>query len=456
MGLYKFFRISRPSAQRVADGDIEQVYRKARWSTFIGVTAGYSLYYVCRMSLSVVKQPLIDGGVMTAGELGLVGSGLLLIYAFGKFLNGFIADYCNIRRFMGTGLLLSAAVNLAIALLGIFSPHFPHSVLFVGTLFLWGMNGFFQSMGPAPGVISLSRWFPMSKRGTFYSIFCTSPYIGEFISFVIIAAVVSAWGWEWGFLLAALIGFAGSLLVFLTVKDTPESCGLPSIQHLTGEDMRPEDSMKTISLQKRVLRHPGIWIIALSSAFIYITKYAVSGWGVLFLQKAKSFSLESASSVIAVAALVGGLSGTVSAGWISDRIFKGDRRLPALLSGVLGIVTLSLFLFTGGGFVLNTLYVAVFNFAMGELYCIVAGLMAIDIVPRKATGAALGVVGISSYVAAAVQDIASGYLIQENGSDFTYVAIFWILAAFLATLLPVLNWNKMKRRSWGETQTTVK
>lgn len=456
MGLYKFFRISRPSSQRVADGDIEQVYRKARWSTFIGVTAGYSLYYVCRMSLSVVKQPLIDGGVMTAGELGLVGSGLLLIYAFGKFLNGFIADYCNIRRFMGTGLLLSAAVNLAIALLGIFSTHFPHSVLFVGTLFLWGMNGFFQSMGPAPGVISLSRWFPMSKRGTFYSIFCTSPYIGEFISFVIIAAVVSAWGWEWGFLLAALIGFAGSLLVFLAVRDTPESCGLPSIQHLTGEDMRPEDSMKTISLQKRVLRHPGIWIIALSSAFIYITKYAVSGWGVLFLQKAKSFSLESASSVIAVAALVGGLSGTVSAGWISDRIFKGDRRLPALLSGVLGIATLSLFLFTGGGFVLNTLYVAVFNFAMGELYCIVAGLMAIDIVPRKATGAALGVVGISSYVAAAVQDIASGYLIQENGSDFTYVAIFWILAAFLATLLPVLNWNKMKRRPWGEIPTTVK
>ena len=454
MGLYKFFRISRPSAQRVADSDTEQVYRKARWSTFIGVTAGYSIYYVCRMSLSVVKQPLIDGGVMTAGELGLVGSGLLLIYAFGKFLNGFIADYCNIRRFMGTGLLLSAAVNLAIALLGIFSPHFPHSLLFVGTLFLWGMNGFFQSMGPAPGVISLSRWFPTSKRGTFYSIFCTSPYIGEFISFVIIAAVVAAWGWEWGFLLAALIGFAGALLVFLTVKDTPESCGLPSIQHLAGEEVRPEDSMKTISLQKRVLRHPGIWIIALSSAFIYITKYAISGWGVLFLQKAKSFSLESASSVIAVAALVGGLSGTVSAGWISDRIFKGDRMLPALLSGILGIVALSLFLFTGGGFVLNTLYVAVFNFAMGELYCIVAGLMAIDIVPRKATGAALGVVGISSYVAAAVQDIASGYLIQENGSDFTYVAIFWILAAFLATLLPVLNWNKMKRRPWGETQST--
>ena len=446
MGIYSFFRISRPSLRHVGEEDVDRTYRRVRNSTFLGVTAGYSLYYVCRMSLSVVKQPLIDGGVMTAGELGLIGSGLLLIYAFGKFLNGFIADYCNIRRFMGTGLLLSAAVNLVIAVLGLCSPHLPHSVLFVGTLLLWGMNGWFQSMGPAPGVISLSRWFPMAKRGTFYSIFCTSPYIGEFISFVLIAAAVASWGWEWGFLLAAIIGAAGSLLIFLTVRDTPESCGLPSVQKLSGEEIRPEDTMKTLSLQKRVLRHPGIWIIAVSSAFIYITKYAITGWGVLFLQKAKLFSLESASSIIAVAALVGGLSGTVSAGWISDRIFHGDRLRPALLSGLLGIVTLSLFLFTGGGFVLNTVYVAVFNFAMGELYCIVAGLMAIDIVPRKATGAALGVVGVSSYVAAAVQDIASGYLIQENGSDFTAVSIFWILAAFLATLLPVLNWNKLKRR----------
>lgn len=447
MGIYKFLRISRPAAFQVPEQEIEPTYRKVRRSTFVGVTAGYSLYYVCRMSLSVVKQPLIDGDVLTAGELGLIGSGLLLIYAFGKFINGFIADYCNIRRFMGMGLFLSSVINLIIAILGISTEYISHSALFVSSLLLWGANGWFQSMGPAPGVISLSRWFPQSRRGTFYSIFCTSPYIGEFISFVMIAAIVAAWGWEWGFLLAALIGFAGSLIIFLTVKDTPESCGLPSVQKLSGEEMKPEDSMRTLSLQKRVLRHPGIWIIAASSAFIYITKYAITGWGVLFLQKAKLFSLENASSIIAVAALVGGLVGTVSAGWISDRLFKGDRMRPALLSGLLGIVMLSLFLFTGGGFVLNTVYVAVFNFAMGELYCIVAGLMAIDIVPRKATGAALGVVGVSSYVAAAIQDIASGYLIQENGSDFTAVSVFWIVAAFFATLLPVLNWNKMKRRS---------
>ncbi len=445
--LVSFFRISRNSPKQIPESDVNATYRRLRRSTFLGVLSGYSLYYVCRMSLSVVKQPLIDSGVLSAGELGLIGSALLLIYAFGKFANGFVADYCNIRRFMGAGLLLSSAVNLVIAVLGLSmrGSYVSGTTLFVCTIVLWGANGWFQSMGPAPGVISLSRWFPMSSRGTFYSIFSTSPYIGEFISFVLIAAVVARWGWEWGFLVAAIIGFAGSLLIFLTVKDTPESCGLPSVQTLSGEELRPEDKLRTRILQRRVLRHPGIWVIAASSAFIYITKYAITGWGVLFLQKAKGLPLSEASGIIAVAALVGGLLGTVSAGWISDRIFKGDRMMPALLSGLLGIAMLCLFLFTGGGFVLNTLYVTVFNFAMGELYCIVAGLMAIDIVPRKATGAALGVVGISSYIAASIQDIASGYLIQENGSDFTAVSIFWIVAAFLATLLPVLNWNKLRK-----------
>ena len=448
MGLYNFFRISKPSPVKVDADKEDGVYRRLRQTTFWGATVGYSIYYVCRMSLGVVKQPMIDAGVLTAGELGLIGSALLLIYAFGKFLNGFIADYCNIRRFMGFGLLASSLVNLLIALAGLLCAKagLPHSVLFVIALILWGLNGWFQSMGPAPGVINLSRWFPTSSRGTWYSIFSTSPYLGEFISFIVTAAVVARWGWEWGFLVAGVIGFAGSLLIFYTVKDTPESCGLSTVQKLARENAKPEDNMKTLLLQRRVLRHPGIWIIAISSAFIYITKYALTGWGVLFLQKAKLFELEQASSLVALAALVGGLSGTTSAGLISDRIFRGDRMWPALISGLLAVASLSLFLFTGGGYVLNLVYVTLFNFGVGVLYCIVAGLMAIDIVPRKATGAALGVVGISSYVAASLQDVLSGYLIQAGENDFTAAAIFWIAAAVVATLLPVLYWNKIKTK----------
>ena len=206
MGLYTFYRISKPSAETVAPDKVEASYKSLRSRTFWGATIAYSLYYVCRMSLSVVKQPLIDEGVLTAGELGLIGSALLFVYAVGKFLNGFIADYCNIRRFMATGLVVSAVINLLLGVLGLFNgvAALPSVVMFLSFAVLWGINGWVQSMGSPPGVISLSRWFPQSKRGTYYSMFSSSPYIGEFLSFIITGVVVGALGWQYGFIVAAL------------------------------------------------------------------------------------------------------------------------------------------------------------------------------------------------------------------------------------------------------------
>lgn len=453
MSLYSFYRISKPSGETVPENEIRPRYLSIRNRTFWGVTVAYSLYYVCRMSLSVVKQPLIDEGFLTAGQLGVIGSALLFVYAVGKFLNGFIADYCNIRRFMFTGLAVSAAINLLMGILGIVNGYtaIPLSVIFILFAVMWGLNGWMQSMGSPPGVISLSRWFPQSRRGTFYSIFSASPYLGEFISFILTGLIVGAFGWQWGFVVAAAAGGAGALLILLTVSDTPESQGLPSIQQLSGEEVKPVDKMPTRELQKMIFKHPGIWVIALSSAFIYITKYAIAGWGVLFLQKERAFSLEQATQIIAFSAVFGVL-GTVLAGWLSDRVFRSDRIRPAILSGAVSFVALILFLFAGGGYVMNVLYVSVFSLSIGVLYCIVAGLMAVDIVPRKATGAALGIVGISSYVAAGLQDITSGYLIQYNTVrvdgmdvyDFGPVSYFWLAAALVSFILPVLNWKKMK------------
>jgi OPA family sugar phosphate sensor protein UhpC-like MFS transporter len=324
MGLYSFYRISKPSKESVSPENVKETYKSLRNRTFWGATIAYSLYYVCRMSINVVKQPLIDEDILSAGQLGLIGSALLFVYAVGKFLNGFIADYCNIRRFMATGLFISAVVNLLMGAFGLFDGMLPTMLIFIMFAVLWGINGWMQSMGSAPGVISLSRWFPQSRRGSYYSLFSTSPYIGEFISYNLLALVVAWLGWQAGFIVAAIAGLAGALIILIFVSDTPESCGLPSVQELSGEAMTKEDKMPTRELQKMILKHPGIWVIAISSAFIYITRYAIAGWGVLFLQKARGFDLADASQVIAFSA-ISGVLGTVLAGWLSDRVFSGDR-----------------------------------------------------------------------------------------------------------------------------------
>lgn len=450
MSLYSFFRISKPSREKVADSEIGEAYRKYRDRTFWGATAAYSLYYVCRMTLSVVKQPLIDGGILSASQLGLIGSALLFVYAVGKFVNGFIADYCNIRRFMAFGLFVSAVINLLMGVSGVLGSIgvLPRIAVFAVFFILWGANGWVQSMGAPPGIINLSRWFPLSKRGTYYSIFSASPYLGKFLTFIFTGVIVGLAGWVWGFMFASAIGVVGGVITLLCVSDTPESKGLPSVQTLSGEQIQKEDTMHTKELQKMVFRHPGIWVIALSSAFVYITQYAISGWGVLFLQKAKEFSLPQATQIIAFSEAFG-VAGTIFAGWLSDVVFRGNRVRPVIVSGILCFAALSFFLFSDGGYVLNIIYVSFFSLFIGVLYCIVAGLMAMDIVPRKATGAALGIVGISTYVAAGIQDIVSGFLIQGGQSsadgiyDFTPAAVFWLSACVLSFILPMLGWRLM-------------
>ena len=447
MSLYSFYRISKPSGRKVPSGQVQSEYKRLRNRTFWGVTGAYALYYVCRMAMSVVKQPLIDDGIFTAGELGIIGSAFYFVYAFGKFMNGFVADYCNIRRFMATGLLVSTVVNLLMGVTGLMHGWWGMSsvVLLIVFAVLWGINGFCQSMGAPPGVISLSRWFPLNRRGTFYSILSATPYLGKSLSVFLLGIVVGAIGWEYGFILSAVTGVIGSAAIILFVSDTPESCGLPSVQELSGEETLKTDSMPTRELQKKVVRHPGIWIIALSSAFVYITQHAVSEWGVLFLQKGKGYSLSSATQIIAFSEIFG-IAGTVLAGWLSDRVFKGNRFIPVMISGIVCLASLGAFLLTGGSYGLNIVWVAVFSLSIGVVYCTVAGLMALDIVPRKATGAALGMVGLASYGAAGLQNLVSGFMIGAGGYDFKPVSVFWLVSCLLSFMIPVLSWKLLKQK----------
>lgn len=457
MGLYTFYRISKPSEDRVHDEKVHPTYKTLRNRTFWGATAAYSLFYLCRLSMGVVKKPLIDDGIFSATELGVIASAFYFVYAIGKFFNGFMADYCNVRRYMATGLVISSVINLLMGMIGLGYGYtgFPPYTIYLLFVFLWGINGWVLSMGSPSGIVSLSRWFPQSRRGTYYSIFCSTPYIGEALSMVLTGSIVAAFGWEYGFIASAVGGFIGIGIILTCVSDTPQSKGLPSVQEISGEEIKPVDKMPTKDIQKYVLKNPAIWIIAISCAFINLTKYGIMEWGVLYLQGARNYSLETASWIIGFSAIFA-IAGTVGAGLLSDVVFKGDRAKPALISGFISLAALSLFLLVDGSKVMMAVFVSVFSLAVGVLYCIVSGLMAIDIVPRRATGAALGIVGISSYMTIGIQNIVSGLLIDRFATEsevmvngvmqtvteynFLPVAIFWLSAVLISVLLPVLNW----------------
>lgn len=460
--ILSFYKTSQPSAEKVPAEKVDGYYRKLRIQAFVAGTLGYSLYYVCRTSLNVMKQPIIDSGFLNATQLGLIGACLYWAYAAGKFVNGFLADHSNIKKFMATGLIVSAVANFIMGILGMSggAAGIASSVMFVSFAVIWAINGWSQSMGAAPAIIALSRWFPLRIRGTFYGFFSASHNFGEGLSFIFVSLLVSAAGWQWGFFGAAIAGVVGVVMIMLWLHDTPESKGLPSIEILADEkpDDRQEDEQVSKAdagrIQRAVLRNPGVWILALSSAFMYMSRYAINEWGMFFLQKVKGFALEEAAMIIAVNTIAG-VAGTVFAGWFSDVVFKGDRKYPAFVAGILEALALVLFLYGGDSWFVNVLAMVLFGISIGVLICFVGGLMAVDIVPRKATGAALGIVGMASYIAAGLMNVISGWLIDGNAVrdaltgeilqyDFTYVSIFWVGAAVIAFLLPILNWKRKK------------
>lgn len=432
-----FFKISAPNYQAESDS---KRFKQVRWATFLSATVAYALYYVCRLSMNIVRKPIVDDGLFNETQLGIIGSCLFFVYAVGKLANGFLADRCNVRRFMATGLLLTALVNLILGF----------SEMFIVFAVLWGLNGWFQSMGAPAGVVSLNRWYDNKDRGTFYGFWSASHNIGEAITFITVAALVSWAGWRSGMIGAGIIGFAGLALVLIFMRDTPQSCGFMLDRNMPSD--APSAKAETEDFNKAqtaVLKNPAIWILALGSAFMYISRYAVNSWGVFYLEAQKGYSNLDAAFIISISSVCG-IVGTVFSGLISDKLFRGSRNVPALVAGLLNTAALSLFLLVPGEhFWLDATAMVMFGLGIGVLICFLGGLMAVDIAPKAAAGAALGVVGIASYLGAGLQDVMNGILIEGNKTivdgvahyDFTVVNWFWIGSAALSTLLTLLVWN---------------
>ena len=460
MSALDYFKMSGPSAVKVPAEKVDKTYRRLRFQAFMAGTFGYALYYVCRLSMGVMKQPLIDAGLLNATQLGIIGACLYWAYALGKLVNGFLADSSNIKRFMASGLVVSVLMNFTMGILGVaaLKGAIATGALFIVFACCWAVNGWSQSMGAPPAIIALSRWYPLRIRGTYYGFFSSSHNIGEGLSFVFVGMLVATFGWKWGFFGAALAGVLGILIILFFLHDNPESKGLPPIEVLSGEggekaDLTPEQKRaETKRMQAAVIRNPGVWILALASAFMYMSRYAINEWGTIFLQETKGYDLAGAATIIGINPIFG-IIGTVVSGWLSDAVFKGDRKYPAFVAGILETIALAIFLFGGPSKWVNVVAMVLFGVAIGVLISFLGGLMAVDLVPRQATGAALGIVGMASYAAAGLQNVVTGLILDKNiievngvqVHDFTYASWFWLGAACISFMLPVLNWRRKQQ-----------
>ena len=383
-GVFRFFVAGKDRPLLADREEIDRRFRRHRLLVILAITLGYGIAYTCRLGLSVAKKPLIDANIFSADDLGKIGSTLLYAYALGKLVNGFLADHANIKRFLAAGILLSALVNLFMG----------WSHLLWVWIALWGLNGWFQSFGAPAGVVSLSQWFSNKERGRYYGLWSTAHPLGEGLTFVASSAVVSYFGWRAGFSAPGIIGVALAVAVYFMVQDRPRTLGLPAVADWKDDHAAPAaagaaPAKSTWQTQLSILKLPSIWILALASATMYMTRYAMSGWGILYLQEAKGYSILQAGSLIALYPLAG-LAGCVSYGFISDKLFQARRPPVNLACAVLEIVALAVLFFSSPGHpVLVAGAFLVYGFSLSGLLTSLGGLFAVDIAPKRAAGAVM-------------------------------------------------------------------
>src|SRR5262249_20726222 len=155
--------------------------------------------------------------------------------------------------------------------------------------------------------------------------------LGEGLTFTATAFLVGKLGWRAGFLGPGLICLAIALVLYRTLSDRPESRGLPPIAEHKNDftDDRNDDGRPVKHLQLEVLKNPFVWMIGIASALLYVVRYAVDNWGILYLQLDRGYSLPQAGFAVSLFPIVG-IAGTILAGPLSDKFFQ-SRRAPVAL-----------------------------------------------------------------------------------------------------------------------------
>ena len=65
---------------------IDSTYKRLRWQVFAGIFFGYAAYYFVRANFDLAQPGLIQAGLYSKAELGVIGSAAGLAYGLSKFV----------------------------------------------------------------------------------------------------------------------------------------------------------------------------------------------------------------------------------------------------------------------------------------------------------------------------------------------------------------------------------
>jgi len=404
-------------------------FAQYKWRALVGVTFCYLFYYTGRQTLGFAVAGIQHDYGLSKYQIGWISATMLWCYAGGQFVNGNLGDKLGGKAMMIGGAVLSLAANW------VFS--FGHTFLFF--LLAWGANGYFQSMGFAPGSRLLSNWWGHTNRGFVYGVYIGFSGFSSVLAYVFPVIILGAMhlDWIWIFRLAPLSMLLGALVLLLFVSERPEDQSIRSADPADDTPRLPaQDELTSAQRYSIVLRNWKLYITGLAIGLQNAARYALVVWvPVHYLgMDWKSSAALIDPKWITIALPIGMALGSLSNSWISDVLFQGKRYLAIVWYMVLASTTAIIMMFIPHASMLaiGLLFLCGF-FVFGPASSFWA--LCPDIFGRRVAGTATGVLNTMSYIFAGIGEPVIGRIIDSTGNT----AIIFPIVAGLCAASAVLS-----------------
>ncbi|HDS6879522.1 phosphoglycerate transporter PgtP [Citrobacter sp. Cf224] len=388
-----------PAANKVPAEKVQETYGRYRIQALLSVFLGYLAYYIVRNNFTLSTPYLKEHLDLSATQIGLLSSCMLIAYGISKGIMSSLADKASPKVFMACGLILCAIVNVG---LGFSTGFWIFAALVV-------FNGLFQGMGVGPSFITIANWFPRKERGRVGAFWNISHNVGGGIVAPIVGAAFAILGSEhWqsaSYIVPAGVAVLFAFIVLMLGKGSPRQEGLPALEQMMPEEKVILNSRHTVQAPENmsafqifctyVLRNKNAWYVSLVDVFVYMVRFGMISWLPIYLLTEKHFSKEQMSIAFLFFEWAA-IPSTLLAGWLTDKLFKGRRMPLAMICMALIFVCL-----IGYWKSESLLMVTIFAAIVGCLIYVpqfLASVQTMEIVPSFAVGSAVGLRGFMSYI----------------------------------------------------------
>jgi MFS family permease len=258
--------------------------------------------------VGAVVAPLIKKEFdLSDGQIGLLGSAFLLVYAVAALPFGYWADRGVRRTVIAIGVTIWSLATLFTG----FSRNFVQ--LFVSRAIL----GIGEASYYPAGTSLLSDYFPKAQRGRVMSIWGAGSTLGIAVGFAGGGYIADTFGWRNAFFFAAAPGILFAILAFAMrepLRGSVEERG-PAVK-------QTKDA--TLRTFLNLMRIPTLRATILSQTFLFFVLASNAFWLPTLLQRRFDVSLSQAGLISGGVLVLGGLIGTLAGGWIADRLARSS------------------------------------------------------------------------------------------------------------------------------------